>query len=121
MGVLAFMVNGLPPFPSTLLNSLGCILRLCALAPPLSCTWQADAVKLCKSLKYENAGTVEFLVDTKTNKHYFMEVNARVQVEHTVTEEVTGACGRLVQGSISSETHTPCSPRYAVNGRCASA
>ncbi len=47
-------------------------------------------MKLCKSLNYENAGTVEFLVDTKTNKHYFMEVNARVQVEHTVTEEVTG-------------------------------
>jgi hypothetical protein len=47
-------------------------------------------VKLCKSLNYENAGTVEFLVDTKTNMHYFMEVNARVQVEHTVTEEVTG-------------------------------
>lgn len=39
--------------------------------------------------KYRNAGTVEFLVD-KHGQHYFMEVNPRVQVEHTVTEEITG-------------------------------
>lgn len=48
-----------------------------------------DAVRLLSSAKYLNAGTVEFLVD-KNGKHYFMEVNPRVQVEHTVTEEVTG-------------------------------
>ncbi|KAK8814421.1 hypothetical protein WA158_008283 [Blastocystis sp. Blastoise] len=47
------------------------------------------AVYLCKTLKYRNAGTVEFLVD-KQGRFYFMEVNPRVQVEHTVTEEVTG-------------------------------
>ena len=48
-----------------------------------------DAVALLKSDNYLNAGTVEFLVDKK-GQHYFMEVNPRVQVEHTVTEEVTG-------------------------------
>jgi pyruvate carboxylase len=49
-----------------------------------------DAVQLCRSAGYENAGTVEFLLDTHTGKYYFIEVNPRVQVEHTVTEEVTG-------------------------------
>nr|XP_028566379.1 pyruvate carboxylase, mitochondrial [Podarcis muralis]XP_028566380.1 pyruvate carboxylase, mitochondrial [Podarcis muralis]XP_028566382.1 pyruvate carboxylase, mitochondrial [Podarcis muralis]XP_028566383.1 pyruvate carboxylase, mitochondrial [Podarcis muralis]XP_028566384.1 pyruvate carboxylase, mitochondrial [Podarcis muralis]XP_028566385.1 pyruvate carboxylase, mitochondrial [Podarcis muralis] len=47
-----------------------------------------DAVKLAKQVGYENAGTVEFLVD-KQGKHYFIEVNSRLQVEHTVTEEIT--------------------------------
>jgi len=49
----------------------------------------ADAVKFCKEINYEGAGTVEFLVDEKGN-HVFIEMNPRVQVEHTVTEEVTG-------------------------------
>jgi len=48
-----------------------------------------DAVRLLKAANYRNAGTVEFLVD-KNGRHYFMEVNPRVQVEHTVTEEITG-------------------------------
>jgi pyruvate carboxylase len=48
------------------------------------------AVKIGKAVKYENAGTVEFLVDRDTNQFYFIEVNPRIQVEHTVTEEVTG-------------------------------
>ncbi|HVP18692.1 MAG TPA: acetyl-CoA carboxylase biotin carboxylase subunit [Spirochaetia bacterium] len=47
-----------------------------------------DAVRLLKSLGYTGAGTVEFLV--QEGKHYFMEVNARVQVEHPVSEMVTG-------------------------------
>ncbi len=49
----------------------------------------ADSLKIMSAAKYKNAGTVEFLVD-KEGRHYFIEVNPRVQVEHTVTEQVTG-------------------------------
>ena len=49
----------------------------------------ADAIRLGKAVGYENAGTVEFLLDEEGN-HYFIEVNARLQVEHTITEEITG-------------------------------
>jgi acetyl-CoA carboxylase biotin carboxylase subunit len=47
------------------------------------------AVRLIKTANYTNAGTVEFIVD-KDNQFYFIEVNARIQVEHPVTEQVTG-------------------------------
>ncbi len=49
----------------------------------------ACAVAVAKAVNYENAGTVEFLVD-KNDKYYFMEVNTRIQVEHGITELVTG-------------------------------
>lgn len=48
-----------------------------------------DAVKIAKAVNYWNAGTVEFLLD-KHGNHYFIEVNPRIQVEHTVSEMVTG-------------------------------
>ncbi|KAK4685694.1 pyruvate carboxylase, partial [Tremellales sp. Uapishka_1] len=49
----------------------------------------ADALKLAKAVGYRNAGTAEFLVDQQ-NRHYFIEINPRIQVEHTITEEITG-------------------------------
>lgn len=52
----------------------------------------ADAVKFAKAMGYVNAGTVEFLVDTvgeRAGQHVFIEMNPRIQVEHTVTEEIT--------------------------------
>jgi pyruvate carboxylase len=57
----------------------------------------ADALTLARKVGYANAGTVEFLVD-RTGRHYFIEVNPRIQVEHTVTEEITGV--DLVQSQI---------------------
>ena len=48
------------------------------------------ALELARAIGYQSAGTVEFLVDDNTRDFYFLEVNARLQVEHTVSEEVTG-------------------------------
>ncbi|MBF0191135.1 MAG: pyruvate carboxylase [Magnetococcales bacterium] len=56
------------------------------------------ALRLARAVQYRNAGTVEFLQDVDTGKFYFIEVNPRIQVEHTVTEEVTGI--DLVQAQI---------------------
>ncbi|MDG1281482.1 MAG: pyruvate carboxylase [Pseudorhodobacter sp.] len=63
-------------------------------APYLSDAQRAEVCelgrKICAHVNYECAGTVEFLMDMDDEKFYFIEVNPRVQVEHTVTEEVTG-------------------------------
>lgn len=67
------------------------------LDPKIRDAMTADAVKLCRHVGYQNAGTVEFLLDSSGN-YYFIEVNARLQVEHTVTEEITGI--DLVQAQI---------------------
>ncbi|MDX2153544.1 MAG: pyruvate carboxylase [Bryobacteraceae bacterium] len=60
------------------------------LAPHIREGLAADAVKLARAAGYYNAGTVEFLVDADSGEWFFIEVNPRVQVEHTVTEVVTG-------------------------------
>ncbi len=60
------------------------------LAPEIRHELCASAVRIARQAKYRNAGTVEFLLDVDTGKLYFIEVNPRVQVEHTVTEVITG-------------------------------
>lgn len=50
----------------------------------------ATAVRVAELIGYEGAGTVEFVVDVETREYYFLEVNARLQVEHPITEEVAG-------------------------------
>ena len=59
------------------------------LTPALRKKIGESAVAIAKAAGYHTAGTVEFLLDAKNN-YYFMEVNTRIQVEHTVTEELTG-------------------------------
>lgn len=59
----------------------------CWSPPPLSCLTLGGV--LAPQVGYENAGTVEFLLD-QSGDYYFIEVNSRLQVEHTVTEEITG-------------------------------
>ena len=65
------------------------------------------AIKLGSHCRYDNAGTVEFLVDAASNTFYFIEVNPRIQVEHTVTEMVTGV--DLIKSQILIASGTPLS------------
>jgi pyruvate carboxylase len=60
------------------------------LAPSVRDALCEAALAIGRTVNYENAGTVEFLVDADTSEYYFIEVNPRIQVEHTVTEQVTG-------------------------------
>src|SRR5437660_8750880 len=68
------------------------------------------AVKLAKSVEYQNTGTIEFLVDNN-GRFYFIEMNTRLQVEHTITEEVYGC--DLVKEQIRIAAGQPLSPHVA--------
>lgn len=62
------------------------------LDPEIAQALREDALKFARALRYQNAGTVEFLLETegpRKGKHAFIEMNPRIQVEHTVTEEIT--------------------------------
>ena len=61
-----------------------------ALAPELRARMHEAAVSFGRHLRYRGAGTVEFLVDAQRHELYFLEMNARIQVEHPVTEAITG-------------------------------
>ena len=60
------------------------------LSPEIRTALCDRAVALARQVKYEGAGTVEFLYDQKAEEFYFIEVNTRIQVEHTITEAITG-------------------------------
>jgi urea carboxylase len=60
------------------------------LSPGVRARLVESAIRLCAAVAYRSAGTVEFVYDTATEEFYFLEVNTRLQVEHGVTEEVTG-------------------------------
>lgn len=60
------------------------------LTPQIRKEMSAAAVRIGELLHYEGAGTVEFVVDVRDSSFYFLEVNTRLQVEHPITEEVTG-------------------------------
>jgi len=80
------------------------------------------ALKIGRAVGYQNAGTVEFLMDMDDERFYFIEVNPRIQVEHTVTEEVTGidivrAQIRIAEGaSLAEATGTPSQDHVALSG-----
>jgi len=83
----------------------------------------ASAIRLGNAANYRGAGTVEFLLDADTNKFYFIEVNPRIQVEHTVTEVVTGidivkAQIRLLEGAVigTPESGVPLQKDIHLNG-----
>ena len=79
-------------------------------------------VRICRHVGYRGAGTVEFLMDIKTGGFHFIEVNPRIQVEHTVTEEVTGidivrAQILIAEGATLAEaTGTPGQDAVSLNG-----
>ena len=61
----------------------------------------ADAIKLAQHVGYRNAGTAEFLVD-QLGRHYFIEINPRIQVEHTITGNALSATLRVIVQELTS-------------------
>ena len=96
----------------------------CAPAPSLSPAQREEltgyALAIARSADYLNAGTVEFLHDLDTGRFHFIEVNPRIQVEHTVTEQVTGvdlvrAQIRIAEGAaIGDAPDAACPPQTAI-------
>ena len=81
------------------------------------------ALTLARAANYTHAGTVEFLMDAESGEFYFIEVNPRIQVEHTVTEEVTGvdivkSQIRVSQGGVigAKNSHLPSQAELRLNG-----
>jgi pyruvate carboxylase len=77
------------------------------------------ALRIGRAVGYRGAGTVEFLQDADTGRHYFIEVNPRIQVEHTVTEVVTGidivkAQIRLAEGAVIGEAAAGVPPQAEI-------
>lgn len=80
------------------------------LTPELRERMGEAAVKLAKFIRYESAGTVEFILDQDTGEFYFMEMNTRIQVEHPVTEEIFFF--DLIKEQIKVAAGTPVSGRH---------
>jgi acetyl-CoA carboxylase, biotin carboxylase subunit len=77
------------------------------LSPELRAELHAAGVKYAKHINYRSIGTVEFLVDVERNEFYFLEMNARIQVEHPVTEAITGLDLVAVQIAIAQGNPLP--------------
>ncbi|MFT5578133.1 MAG: acetyl/propionyl-CoA carboxylase alpha subunit/acetyl-CoA carboxylase carboxyltransferase component [Paraglaciecola psychrophila] len=99
-----------------------------SLAPELRAKMQADAIALAGAVNYVSAGTVEFLLQPETGDYYFIECNPRIQVEHTVSEQITGidlveaqfriAAGTsLTQLGLPNQAAVPAPRGYAVQAR----
>eukprot|EP01102_Stenamoeba_stenopodia_P010204 TRINITY_DN304_c0_g1_i1.p1 TRINITY_DN304_c0_g1~~TRINITY_DN304_c0_g1_i1.p1 ORF type:complete len:737 (-),score=174.77 TRINITY_DN304_c0_g1_i1:151-2361(-) len=96
------------------------------MTPELRKRMGSVAVTIGKAIKYRSLGTVEFIVDAETHDFYFLEVNTRLQVEHPVTEAITGldlveVQLRIAEGLSLTDLHltsslTPGEPAVEING-----
>ena len=75
------------------------------------------AVAAAKAAGYVNAGTVEFIVDSKTRDFYFLEMNTRLQVEHPITEAITGIDLAQAQINIAAGKHLPFKTKRSASAR----